>query len=204
MQEFNSQLARANKQLELFKSNPDCEFFLIPTFDLSELGKHILNKDNKECHPREHYGEEIIKRAKKTQENLENWNKSIKILCDGICFKSADSGHNAINIEKVKSFLESLGKLPLHKDKINHQRICAIGHFLEKGIYQPNSHYNLTNLILNDFIASGDVLVFKETMNLLFSFYDFTPYKPFDEIPKSLNDTINTTLQSRRSHYLFS
>ncbi|WP_257284137.1 hypothetical protein [Endozoicomonas sp. SESOKO1] len=200
---FNSRLTDFSKCLELSKSSPATRDYYLPdrTNSLGNFGKFIFCMHSRECDV-DNWSvcyDDPVNRANEAKNNLEAWHKSIKLLCEGILdpllVDPFSSNYNAKSKEEAIKLLYQFEELLQTCEKNNYCRFRRLINLLDKGFYRQDAQSYFSELILKDFINSGNVLVFQKTLKLLFSYYQFTPDAPFDEISTDLNDKIKSLLK---------
>ncbi|MBO9493018.1 hypothetical protein J7438_02785 [Thalassotalea sp. G20_0] len=181
---FKNNLQDSENPSELRKMN-----LLMFSTRLYDFGKDILKKTN--C---------LISRADKKnaeeiQWNLNTWHNSVKILSEGVLDPLLDEteglNQNSIEKDNAISLLDEIQKLLQKHGKKDYYKIDILLRSLANGMFRETARSRLSGYILTDFIGSGDLVVFQKTMQLLFDYYQFTPYDgPLGEIGTDLCDTI--------------
>ncbi|MGO0306481.1 hypothetical protein ACTL6P_07685 [Endozoicomonas acroporae] len=164
---------------------------------LHDFGKDILKKTNRTCDiDTYHDSEACIELAEETKRKLEAWHNSVKVLSEGLVDplldKSEGLDHNSSEKENAISHLKEIQKLQHEDGKKDYHKIdILLRYSANSAALRETVRSRMSDCILKDFIGSDNLLVFLKTMQLLFDYYQFTPYnEPLGEIEKDLCDTI--------------
>ena len=110
-------------------------------------------------------------------EQRAQWREAIKILCEGcIQFKSGETPSGAqssvqVSESSLSQFFDKLCRV--YPDKSD--RIAYLKYTIEKNYYDGRCKENLSELILTQFIGSGKVQIFCDTLQLLLEYHGFVP-----------------------------
>ncbi|MGO0306480.1 hypothetical protein ACTL6P_07680 [Endozoicomonas acroporae] len=130
-----------------------------------------------------------------TQKKLAAWHNSVKILCQGLLDPFLDDpegfNHNSTEKDKALSALSDIQSLKQDVGKKDYFKIDILLNYLAKGGLHNHVCSRLSDLILTDFIGSGNLIIFQKTLQRLFEYYQFIPYEgSLGEITNDLYDSI--------------
>ncbi|MBO9482450.1 hypothetical protein [Salinisphaera sp. G21_0] len=158
---------------------------------LEDFGKHINKRTNQDCERARADSGTVVK----TQQKLDAWHNSVKVLSQGLLDPLLDNpegpNHNSREKDKALSTLKDIQSLKHDIGKKDYFKIDSILRYLTTNAPRENICSRLSNLILTDFIGSGNLMVFQKTLQRLFDYYHFIPYEgPLGEITNDLYESI--------------
>ena len=173
---LNSLVEHFNSQIDVLEQYQESECFADFFAQACSLGESISQKYNS-------VGDE----------RLQLWQEAIEILCEGCIAQAFDETStttcNDCLKENVLQFLNEL------RDISSGDKIASCLNYLQylvrEDLYNNESSFTFSGFVLGNFIASGDIVVFRNTLQALFSFHDFMPLAELKDInPKLLNELI--------------
>ncbi|WBA83269.1 hypothetical protein [Endozoicomonas sp. GU-1] len=158
---------------------------------LEDFGKDIHKRTNQNCEA----GHADSKVVVETQRKLVAWHNSVKILIHGLLdplFNNPEGpDHNSREKDKALATLHDIQSLKQDVGKNDYFKIDGILRYLTTKVPRENICSRLSDLILTDFIGSGNLKVFQKTLQRLFDYYHFIPFEgPLGEITDELCESI--------------
>ncbi|WP_422459977.1 hypothetical protein [Endozoicomonas sp. ALB115] len=198
--DLNSMVEEFNNNLKYFiKYSQDNEISSHLREDGSRRFSKQLEGFGKDIHKRTNQGCERVradsKTVVKTKQKLDAWHNSVKILSQGLLDPLLDGpegpDHNSREKDKALSTLHDIQRLKQNVGKNDYFKIDGILRYLTKKAPRENICSRLSNLILSDFIGSGNLMLFQKTLQRLFDYYHFIPFEgPLGEITDELCESI--------------
>ncbi|MBO9493019.1 hypothetical protein J7438_02790 [Thalassotalea sp. G20_0] len=198
---FNAELKRIKNIEENTEIIPSLKKRDMKRFSeaIVDFGRYIYKQSSPLCEADNRGGctaSDCVTAAIKTKSNLESWHNAIKILCEGVfdpLFAELGSPDNNAS-EKVKAIelLNKMQQIMQTYEREDYFKIDRILNMIEQGVYRVKAQPYLSGLIFEDFFNIGDLIVFQETMQMLFDYYQFTPESALTKVPPKLNDIIKS------------
>ncbi|MBO9495465.1 hypothetical protein J7438_15405 [Thalassotalea sp. G20_0] len=118
--------------------------------------------------------------------------KAIYRLFESTLQCSTTDGPTDHQKKALTEFCDKLLKITAHENYADKRDIKYVNEDLEKGYYPDSSAQTVANFCSTVLLFTLDVKVFRDTLDALFTLYEFTPTEaPLKEIPEDLNKTIN-------------